>query len=204
MGNLVLKWPVFNNTEKMKNFKIWDKWKKIIWHMFPIEFYVSTLILSHLGLISAEFYDFKKIHFVKFAHLERFSIVPSCTFFLWSRPEPPIQVRFSKTKFHAHLQTYRFHTNALDCCSVHPSWRSCAFKIGGTFFLGRRKYYILYITYLLQCYIYVIYNVFGQKLARKYPCRLFLCVFKKLKANQKNRRPILRKKTQPIGGYFRF
>ena len=137
---LVLKWPVFNNTEKMKNFKIWDKWKKSfdicssLSSMFPHWFWAiwDKLVLSST--------IFKKIHFVKFAHLERFSIVLSCTFFLWSRPEPPIQVRFSKTKFHAHLQTYRFHTNALDCCSVHPSWRSCAFKIGGTFFLGRRKY----------------------------------------------------------------
>ena len=139
VGNLVLKQPVFNNTVKMKIFKLCDKWKKVILPCSPL----SSMDPHWFWAISDQpeliYTILKKIRFVKFAHLEHFSIVTIRTFFLWTHADPPILVGSSKSHLRSHLQTYWVPTNTLDGCSVHPSWRSCAFKIGGTFFLGRRK-----------------------------------------------------------------
>ena len=102
---------------------------------FHIKFYDSTLILSHLWPTSVELcYVEKNPFWQNLPTWSIFSIVKSPTSFVWTPTAQPILVGSSKTYLHAHLQTYRVHTNTSDGCSVHPSWRSCAFKIGGTFF----------------------------------------------------------------------
>ena len=54
--------------------------------MFLIEFYVSTLILSHLGLISAEFYVFLKNPFRQICPLRAFFRSSNVELFLFERP----------------------------------------------------------------------------------------------------------------------
>ena len=137
------------SSTKMARFQqYWKKWKlsnfeinkKTHLTSFHIKFYDSTLILSHLWPTSVELcYVEKNPFWQNLPTWSIFSIVKSPTSFVWTPTAQPILVGSSKTYLHAHLQTYRVHTNTSDGCSVHPSWRSCAFKIGGTFFLGRRK-----------------------------------------------------------------
>ena len=81
VGNLVLKRPIFNKTEKMKIFKLCDKWKKIIWHCFPLSFKVQHWFWAFFDQPVLFYTILKNIRFVKFSHLQRFFDRPKSYFF---------------------------------------------------------------------------------------------------------------------------
>ena len=83
VGNLVLKRPVFNKTEKMKIFKLCDKWKKIIWHCSPLSFKVPQWFWAFFDQPVLFYTILKKIRFVKFANLVHFFEHSKPYFFLF-------------------------------------------------------------------------------------------------------------------------
>ena len=105
VGNLVLKWPIFNNTVNMKIFKLCDKWKKNHFTLFLIKFYGSTLIFSHLWSTSAEFYDFEKNPFRQ--------ICPLRAFFRSSQ----FELFFFELPLH-----HQFWSDIQNLCDMHTSW----------------------------------------------------------------------------------
>ena len=74
-------YTVLNYTEKTKIFKIWEKWKKIIWHCFPLSFKVPQWFWAFFDQPVLFYTILKKIRFVKFAHLQRFFDRPKSYFF---------------------------------------------------------------------------------------------------------------------------
>ena len=75
ISQILVNWsyiPVLNYTEKNENFQNLRKMKKNHLTLFPIEFYGSTLILSHLWSTSADLYDFEKNPFCQICPLRAF------------------------------------------------------------------------------------------------------------------------------------
>ena len=141
VGNLVLKWPIFNNTVNMKIFKLCDKWKKIISRCSSLSSMDPHWFSAIFDQPVLSFTILKKIRFVKFAHLERFFDRRNSNFFSLSShcitnsgPIYKISVICTPTDLGGSTECFGWFLGSFVSEELRrqSTWN---------FFLGRRKYY---------------------------------------------------------------